>query len=612
MMEPTIYQYIKGQEADFISEEIQVGDNWTFNFRNHVQMIFHLKNGMFFTGSNSWTTQMRAFKNIMEPILNLAYWSEDIEVKDVVFYIEEQYGKALSFLIKKYHDEIYAKQHNLDELFDEITESDLDYGGALVQKSKNGAEVLQLTKIAFCDQTDILGGPIGFKFFFSPDKLRSMEKQGWGKESNGATVSIEDLIVLADDEKPSDSISKQDNKVTGKSIEVYIVHGALPEAYLKDNDNFSKWYGQVHIVAFYTTSNGKQQGVTLYRKTETDDSLMFQTTKKIPGRALGRGQGEMLLHPQVWTNFLEIHKTKMLEAGAKSPLWTDDENFENENQIQEQDNLVVNKVAKGTRIGLIPTIDQNKVVIYENSINSWYEHAQLEGSAFDPIMGKQPVSGTTFRGQERNVAQGRGLHDRRRGQRAKFIEELYRKVFIPDMVKELINGKKFLATLTQKEMEWVAENLSEATANRQQIDQLLSGTIPEDIALLKSQIKTNFYKQGNKQLFEVLKGELDGIELKIGIDVAGKQKDLAGMTDKILSIFQFVFANPQGFQQAMQIPGMSNAFDDILEFSGISPADFSSMTTPMPSPLQPQQPQATQQSPVAQLQQQYAQQNTAS
>ena len=186
-----IYSYIKSEESNFETDEVQVGTNWSWNFRNHVEMIFHLKNGVFFTGANDL---LRTFKNIMEPILSLSYWSEDIELKDVLFYIEGQTGHVLSFLVKKYHDEVYVKENDLDAMFDEITESDVDYGGVLVQKTNEPKpEVFDLKTVAFCDQTDILGGPIAFKHSFSPDKLRGMSKFGWGDEKNGATITIDDL-----------------------------------------------------------------------------------------------------------------------------------------------------------------------------------------------------------------------------------------------------------------------------------------------------------------------------------------------------------------------------------------------------------------------------------
>lgn len=595
MKESGIYSYIKAEESAFDTEEIKIGNNWAWNFKGHIQMIFHLKNSQFFTGENNW---LRSFKNLMEPILNLSYWAEDIEVKDVVFFTEEKMDRVLSFFLKKYHDEIYIKKYNLDTLFDEITEDDIDYGGVLVQKGQKMPEVLFLPSIAFCDQTDILGGVIAFKHNFSPDKLREMSSRGWGDKKNGATVSIDELITLATPEKDSSGDSGQKkNRTTSKNIEVYIVKGSLPEHYLKDNDEFKNYYNQLHIVAFYTNKEEKKEGVTLYRKKETESSLKFHTCKKIYGRALGRGVGESLLHPQIWTNFLEIHKMNMLESGSKIPLYTDDASYQNRNKIQDMENLEITTIEDGKVIRQIPTVAPANIQLFEKSINEWYDQAQLIGSAFDPLLGKEPPSGTTFRGQAQNIQQGRGLHDRRRGQRAKFLEEIYRDWIIPDIKKEILKGKEFWATLSSDEMAWVSDSLAENFAHRQIVESVLNGETPDDREMLKQKFLADFSKKGNKHLLTILGNEFKNIEIKISINIAGKQKNLVAMSDKILSIFQFIFANPQGFQQVMQIPGMPQNFNDILEFSGMNQVDFAGISKlnmqPMAGvsrPLPPQTP----------------------
>lgn len=589
MIAPNIYEYVKSEETKFETEEIKLGDNWDWNFRNHVQLIFHLKNGIFYTGDNNW---LRAFKNVMEPILNLAYWTEDIEVKDVVFYIENEYGKALSFLVKKYHDEVYVREHDLDLLFDEITESDIDYGGVVVQKGKDMPEVLPLNSIAFCDQTDLLGSPIAVKYYFSPSKLRAMSKIGWGEKSNGATISIEDLCVLATNDKElvGDKGGKK-NDIPGKTIEVYILRGDLPEHYLKDNDNMEYDFNQIQVIAYYVDKNNKKVGVTLYRKKEDEGNLKFFTSKSVYQRALGRGVGEALLSPQIWTNFLTIHKTNMLEAASKIVLYSDDENFSNKNKIQDMENLEITKISQGSAINRVPTVGSDAIQLYSNEINEWFVFAQTAGAADDPILGKEASSGTTFRGQERSVAQGRGLHDRRRGKRAKFIEELYRDFIIPDITKEILKGKKFLATLTTEELTWVAEQVAIVESNDIIKEAILDGktiTREEQAAIIQAR-KSLMLKKGNKQLIEILRDDFQDVEIKMGINIVGKQKDLLNLSDKLLSIFQFIFANPTGFQQAMQIPALAKSFENILEFGGMSIADFSSiLQPPVQSPIQPQ------------------------
>jgi hypothetical protein len=588
MMPETIYAYIKQQEALFETGEVKVGDNWDWNFRTHVQLIFHLKNGQFFTGSNGQTAFLRAYKNIMEPMLNLAYWTEDIEVKDVLFFIEGANGRALSFLVKKYHDEVFVRKYDLDTLFDQITETDVDYGGVLVQRTSTGLpEVLEFNNIAFCDQTDILGSPIGFKFNFSPDKLREMASRGWGSEANGATISIEQLILQATfDKDASGTLEGKKNQVPGKSIEVYVVKGTLPESYLEASGDPFDFKGQVQVVAFYTDKDNKRVGVTLYRKQDDGKSLKFHTSKAVYGRALGRGTGESLLHPQVWTNFLTIHKTQMLAAGAKVPLVTDDTTFANKNKINEMENLEVVTVEEGKTIRQVPTAATANIQLYEQTINEWYEYAQLSGSAFDSVLGKQESAGTTFKGQERLVQQGRGMHDRRRGQRAKFIEALYRDFIIPKIIQDITDGTEFLATLSLEEMTWVVDQMTTNHVNRRIVEGMLEGKLmtPEERDTAAQIFRQSFLKDGNKKLITILKEDAVSIADRIGINIAGKQKDLGNLSDKMLSIFQFIFQNPTGFQQAMQIPALATSFNNILEFGGISQADFSTLlTAPAPT-----------------------------
>jgi len=147
-------------------------------------------------------------------------------------------------------------------------------------------------------------------------------------------------------------------------------------------------------------------------------------------------------------------------------------------------------------------------------------------------------------------------------------------------------------------MLWVSEQIAECLAYREQTNDILDGNIPQPKEVLIQKYKESFTKKGNKRLLEILKGEFKDIGIKIDINIAGKQKNLIALTDKIFSIFQFAFANPQGFQQVMQIPGMSKSFNDILEFSGLNPVDFAGLSTMnLTPPMQPQSLQASQQMP---------------
>lgn len=594
MFPSSIFEYILTEEQKFDTDKISIGTNWNWSMKEFVQMIFHLKHGVFFSGENDW---MRAFKNVMDITLTNAKVLEDIELKDVIFFSESDNGRVASFFFKKYHDEVYSKEHDLDELFDEINESDGAYGGVIVDTMpKERPTVMPLTKVAFCDQTDILGGPIAIKMYLSPSKLKKMEKNGWFNTKNGADGSAEELVILASQDKAPEGgkVGAQKNIVTGKTVEVYILRGDLPECYLKEGGDDEVMVPQLQIVAFYTDKKNKKQGFTVYKKESTEDTLEYFTSQKVEGRGLGFGWGERMLHPQIWTNFFEIHKTQMLQSGAKTPIITDDETFTNRNKIQDMDNLEVAIVKEGRSMKLLDTVSPNNVNLYQNAINTWFEYAQYSGAAFDPNLGKEATSGTTFRGQNQVVQQGKGPHERIRGKRAKFIEHLYRVRILKDIKRDILSGQKFLATLSGDEMEWVAENLAIKAWNDYVKENILSGGDFQDGEKEQfiQQKKDEFVKKGTQHVLEALKGDFDGVEMSMGINVAGKQKDLAAMSDKILSIIQFAMANPQGFEQVMKMPSMADNMDTILEYSGVSPSSFYGLTKKMKElpPVQPMNP----------------------
>ena len=129
---------------------------------------------------------------------------------------------------------------------------------------------------------------------------------------------------------------------------------------------------------------------------------------------------------------------------------------------------------------------------------------------------------------------------------------MYRDWIIPNIVKEITKGKEFLANLSPEEVRWVVDQLAVNAANAKIKEAVLNFDAPmpteEERQEIIREFKKNFAKNG-KSIIKILKDEFKGVEVRMGINVANKQKDLVNLSDKILSIFQFVFQNPQGFQE---------------------------------------------------------------
>lgn len=567
----SIFEFITQEENAYKTREVEIFDNYSWNMASHVQMSVSFKYSKFLKSSNDPKVKL-PFRNIVLPIIRLRYRAEDIDVKDVVLYIEDPDKYHLSFLVKKYHDDVFVVENDLDSFFDWAKEEKIDLGGCLVKKGEKAVpELIPLQSIAFCDQTDILGGPIGLKFNFSPDSLRSKSKLGWGEKSNGADMSLDNLIVLAKAEKDAlVTQGKQTNQTPGKNIEVYVVRGEMPESYLKSDGKDEKTVNQVQIVAFYSTKDGRT-GVTLYKAKDVEEAYKFHNPEKVYGRALGLGGIEELFDAQIWTNFAEIHKTNMLKASSKVLLQTDDESYANRNKIKDMENLEITYTKEGTRIDQIPVGSPN-IDLFTQTLSEWENHARELGAATDPLMGKQPPAGTPFRLQERIVYEGKGLHEYRRGKYAKFIEEIYKDWIIPYIQKEIVKGKKFLATLSDDEMRTVMECVTRNHINNIIKERILNGEAvsQEEIEAERLKIQDEFNRGGNKKWVEILKGEMEGTKLAVKVVIAGKQKDLSLLTDKLVNVLLQYRSDPA----LREDPIANKILNRMLEASGMSPIEL--------------------------------------
>ena len=178
-----IFQYIETQEANY-QRPIPIRGPWRWGMKKHIDEAVLYTNSQLLNGKDDFTP----VKNIALPIINLQHRAEDIEVKDVQIYVNDSDKYHLSFLVKKFHDDVFVIENDLETFFDDLNISRIDMGGGLSKRTAKMREVVPLESIAFCDQTDMLSGPIGIKHFYSPDQLLDMEAVGWGRTENGATI----------------------------------------------------------------------------------------------------------------------------------------------------------------------------------------------------------------------------------------------------------------------------------------------------------------------------------------------------------------------------------------------------------------------------------------
>lgn len=585
---PAIYEYVLSEEAGFRTSRVPLSSNWRdWNMGEHIDRSYTLKNSRFYQGTQDYR---RPFNNIILPIANVNYRTEGFDVKAVQLYVDNAENYHKSFFARKFHN-WWAKENGIDTAIDESVESYFDYGLTLV-KNVNEArpEVVQLQQIAFCDQTDIMSGPLCLKHHMSISEMLEMK----GKWND---IEIDKAVLMSRHSKDADSADGDTVKTPGKYVEVYELHGMFPESWLGPEkmggawEDTGKYSPQVHIVTYYISDDGKNQnGITLFKGKEPKP--IFKALKRDPifGRACGRGGIEELFHPQIWTNYSELHISQMLEVASKVVLKTNKRKvmaLNNFSNMKHGQILDLDGDGKLEQLVLQP----NNKVAFDNYVNKWEQVARTIGSASDPALGLNPTSGTPLGTTELVTQQGIGIHEYRQGKIAEFWQEIYRDWTLPHLAREINKGHEWLDELSLDELQDVAEKISNKEVNERVKQLVLAGKVPtqEEADKFKALFKDLFMQGGEKRFIETMKDEFRNLPMDVEISISNKQKNMAETVSKLNSVFRTLFV-PGAIQVIQQNKGMADLLNSILEASGLSPVNFGSITSqqePVASPMQP-------------------------
>lgn len=565
-----VFSYIKTEESNWRTERVPLTGSKSWSMFEHIERCTNVANAWYHQGNNDG---LRPYDDIVTPVINVAFRSEGFDVKDIVPYVEDINQSYKSFIVKKYHPQ-WARKHELDTFIDEVVETSIIYDLVLVKNVNDvRPEVVDLKTIAFCDQTDVMAGPICLKHQFTPSELVKF-KNKWD------ATEIDFAIGQARAEKSSSMATDQTHKTPGKYIEVYELRGDLPESWLKEDGAPDVYVPQMHIVCYYKDQDGNNNGITLYKGEDKPLKDNFKALKidavRSKGRACGRSIVETLFEPQVWNNYSAI-KLKNLLDSALTVFQTDSDELAGQ-KLSELKNNTILKHEQGKPLTRVDGNLQN-LTAFQNYQIKQENSARILGSASDAQLGTNPTAGTPFALQNLVVQQGQGMHEYRQGKIATFFADvLYRDWILKWLVDDLNSGKKFSEELSLDELSEVADIISNNQAEKRIKQMILTGNkVPtkEDREQIKSLIKETFLlRNKDRAFFEIVKGELKDIPVAVKVNIKGKQRYMAQNADKITNVIREVIRNPQAFTQ---VPGIGKAFNQLLEESGMSPIDFTPM-----------------------------------
>ena len=567
MEEQDIYGYITTEQTNFKTVRVPLTGSKDWNMSEHIERCTNVANAWFHKGQNDG---LRPYDDIVTPIIDVAFRSEGFDVKDIVPYVDDVEQAYKSFLIKKFHPQ-WARKHELDTFIDDVVETSIIYDLVLVKNVNNTRpEVVDLKSIAFCDQTDVMAGPICIKHNYTISDLVGF-KGKWDDDK------IDQAILQAVAEKDNPIAGDQKTKTPSKYIEVYELRGSLPDAWLEDGGDKYKYTPQMQIVCYYTDKNGEKNGITLYKGKDKPLADNFKALKidriRSKGRACGRSIVERLFEPQVWNNYSAIKLKKMMDS-AVNLLQTASLEYKDQKLTELKDNTILFH-EENKPITRVDGNLQNVPVIVGHQDRMQNSARQL-GSASEASLGKNPVSGTPFALQDLIVQQGDGIHEYRQGKIASFFADvLYPDLILPYLVADMSGGVKFSEELTSDELQEIAETITNNEIDKRIKRQILeSGNVPteEERVLMRETFKEEWLKKGATRFIEALKDEIKGLPVKVKVNVAGKQKYMAQNADKLSKLITTFLST------GIPLSAMTKQVNELLENSGMSPIDLSKVT----------------------------------
>lgn len=575
MEEQGIFEYITTQKNKFATDRVPLTNSKSWNFKEHIERCTNVSNGWFHSGQNDG---LRPYDDIVTPIVNVAFRSEGFDVKDIVPFVNDKVNYYKSFIVKKFHPQ-WARKYLLDTFIDDVVETSIIYDLVLVKDiNEVRPEVVDLKTLAFCDQTDVMAGPICIEHGYTISDLNSFR----GKWDDDA---IDMVISQAKNTKNVPTAGDQKVEKPSKNIECFELSGYLPKRWLDPEAGEFEYQDSLFIVAYYTDTSGKKQGITLYKGKDKPMSDKFKALKidriRSKGRACGRSIVETLFEPQVWNNYSGIKIKQLLDAAIT--VWQSDSD---ELAGQKLDSLKLNTVLKHETGKPITKVDgqiQNLQAFTAHQAKMQND-ARILGSATDPQLGVSPTSGTPFALQNLVVQQGQNMHEFRQGKISTFFADvLYPDLILKYLVEDINKGKEFSEELSLDEMLEIKDAIATHKYNEQIIQMILDGHQFQDgeAEQMLEQEKQKFMASGNRQFFAEFKAMLKDIPVDVFVNIKGKQKDLAGLADKLTNLLREASKNPQGASM------FATQYNELLEASGLSPIDFTSMTKAQPQQTAP-------------------------
>lgn len=570
-MEPTIFSQIRKEATEYYENYISVVPGYSFNQNNTLKRI-HLYLNSRYEDSTQYLGRDKLFYNIVQAPCEVAMRMLNIDTKNIRLLPMNPKSYFSTYLLEKELKQ-WLKKNKLGKVLNQLAEEAPRYGTVVLQKTKDGAEIVDLRRMIIDPTVENIGRSrfVTTLHYMTPTELRAT---GWD--------NVEEAIKQFGESNAQEPFQDQHGNTgvmtSTPYIKVHKRYGEVPRWWIDGSQPGTKTGDEMVKALFIvagaefqqTNSEGKptgDMGITLF-KSRWYKAWPFKDFHytKIKGRWLGLGVVEMLFDVQVRMNELKNQKRISMEISAMHLFQTPDKQIVRNllTDLESGDMLI-------SPNGITPIANEERnLPAFDSEESSYLGQADRLSFAYEALRGQEPNSNTTLGQTQIQVSNATSVYAFKKENLSLFLQDFFNDLVMPNLMKDLTPEHIMRFTGSVQELEKLDRAASEVYANDLIKEKILNGepAYEEDVQALKDKAIETYRKLSESRFLKIKDAFYDDTEFEFDFIITNEQEDpsqVAMNTKEVLSSYD---------QQAMQDPRFKLLFYKYAEKLGVSPGEL--------------------------------------
>lgn len=568
---PNIFSQIRQEQQDFMFNYISVVQGYPFNQYQTIKRIALYLSSKYEDGS-LYLGRDKIFYNVVIPPCEVAMRMLNLDTKQIKLWPLNPKSQFSTYLLEK-ELKLWLKTSKMGQILNQIAEEAPRYGTVVLEKTKDGAEVVDLRRLILDPTVECITKSrfVTTIHYMTPNELQAT---GW-KNIDEAIKRFGDTNAAPTYE---DNMGDINMMKSTPYIKVHKRYGEVPTWWVDDKAQPGTKSGDKLVKSLFIVAGAENQQLNEEGKSIADLGLvLFKSVwrkdwpykdfhyVKVKGRYLGMGIVEMLFDTQVRLNELKNQKRVSMEISSMHIFQGPQSMVRNiYTDLQSGDYLVKKEGSEG----VTPVANEERnLPAFKDEEQSYMSLVDSLSFAYEAVRGDVDTQATLGQTQIA-VSQGTSVYAFKKENFGLFLQDYFNDLVLDQLMKDLTPEHIMRFTGSAQELQKLDEAAAELYANDHIKQLILEGSpvnLDDQAALVDKakkeyqklgdsrflKIKNSFYKDAEFEFdFLITNEQADPVKLATSLQTLIAEYDPAKMQDPVYALFIGKQADSIGISQA--------------------------------------------------------------